>query len=88
VAGILIIDDSLTVRMDLLEAFESAGFTATLSETISAAREATARGSFSLIVLDVLLPDGNGIGTLELPFRRAAKWIASSAADRPALAKS
>ena len=62
--GILIVDDSLTVRMDLQEAFESAGFTTTLCGTVSAARDAMARGAFSLIVLDVLLPDGDGIELL------------------------
>jgi len=62
--GILIVDDSLTVRMDLQEAFESAGFTTTLCETVSAAREAMARSAFSLIVLDVLLPDGDGVDLL------------------------
>ena len=62
--GVLIVDDSLTVRMDLQEAFESAGFTTTLCETVSAAREAMARSAFSLIVLDVLLPDGDGVDLL------------------------
>ncbi|HUQ94023.1 MAG TPA: response regulator [Bryobacteraceae bacterium] len=62
--GILIVDDSLTVRMDLHEAFESAGFTTTLCETVSGAREALARSTFSLIILDVLLPDGDGVDLL------------------------
>ncbi len=62
--GVLIVDDSLTVRMDLQEAFESAGFTTTLCETVSAAREAMAQCAISLIVLDVLLPDGDGVDLL------------------------
>ncbi len=62
--AILIVDDSLTVRMDLREAFESAGFAATLCETLAAARANLAREVFSLIVLDVLLPDGDGIDLL------------------------
>ena len=58
---ILIVDDSLTVRMDLGEAFEVAGFTNTLCSTLSEARGALVKGSFDLIILDVLLPDGDGI---------------------------
>jgi DNA-binding response OmpR family regulator len=58
---ILIVDDSLTVRMDLGEAFELGGFTNTLCSTLSAARSVLFAGSFDLIILDVLLPDGDGI---------------------------
>jgi two-component system, NtrC family, sensor kinase len=58
---ILIVDDSLTVRMDLGEAFDAAGFTNTLCSTLSAARRVLSAGSFDLIILDVLLPDGDGI---------------------------
>lgn len=61
---VLIVDDSLTVRMDLEEAFESIGFATNASETLVAARKALAEHSFSLIVLDVLLPDGDGIDLL------------------------
>jgi two-component system NtrC family sensor kinase len=58
---ILIVDDSLTVRMDLGEAFELAGSTNTLCSTLAEARQAISMGSFDLIILDVLLPDGDGI---------------------------
>src|SRR5579863_5717435 len=63
-ASILIVDDSLTVRMDLRETFESVGFATVLSETLAGARAALADQSFSLVVLDVLLPDGDGIDLL------------------------
>ncbi len=59
--SVLIVDDSLTVRMDLGEAFELAGFTNTLCSTLSEARQAISAASFALIILDVLLPDGDGI---------------------------
>jgi two-component system, NtrC family, sensor kinase len=62
---VLIVDDSLTVRMDLAEAFEAAGFRTILCATAAAAREALASGSVELAVLDVLLPDGDGIALLE-----------------------
>ncbi len=58
---ILIVDDSLTVRMDLGEAFDLAGFMNTLCSTLSEARTVLLTGSFDLIILDVLLPDGDGI---------------------------
>lgn len=62
--SVLIIDDSLTVRMDLGEAFQLAGFSNTLCSTLSEARQAISKDSFGLIVLDVLLPDGDGIDFL------------------------
>jgi DNA-binding response OmpR family regulator len=62
---VLIVDDSLTVRMDLAEAFDSAGFNAVPCETAQAAREALARGPVDLLVLDVLLPDADGIEFLK-----------------------
>lgn len=58
---VLIVDDSLTVRMDLGEAFELAGLPHTLCSTLAEARQAVSTRSFALIVLDVLLPDGDGI---------------------------
>ena len=61
---VLIVDDSLTIRMDLDQAFESAGFEVTLCATIAAARTALSRQTPSLVVLDVLLPDGDGIDLL------------------------
>jgi DNA-binding response OmpR family regulator len=62
---VLIVDDSLTVRMDLGEAFGLAGFVTTLCSTLSEARSALSTCSFSLIVLDVNLPDGDGIEFLQ-----------------------
>jgi DNA-binding response OmpR family regulator len=59
--GVLIVDDSLTVRMDLGEAFESAGFTNTLCATAAEARRALSTSSFDFIILDVQLPDADGI---------------------------
>jgi PAS domain S-box-containing protein len=62
--SVLIVDDSLTVRMDLQEAFESIGFSTKTSDTLAAAREALAERPFSLVILDVLLPDGDGVDLL------------------------
>jgi PAS domain S-box-containing protein len=62
---VLIVDDSLTVRMDLSEAFLAAGFDATVAEDLATARAAVARGAFAVVVLDVLLPDGDGLALLK-----------------------
>jgi DNA-binding response OmpR family regulator len=62
---VLIIDDSLTVRMDLVEAFAAAGFDTLACGTAAEARDALARGSTDVVVLDVLLPDGDGVDLLE-----------------------
>jgi two-component system, NtrC family, sensor kinase len=62
--AVLIVDDSLTVRMDLGDSFESAGFDRVLCSNLAEARDALVAHPFDLIVLDVLLPDGNGIDFL------------------------
>ena len=62
--SVLVVDDSLTVRMDLEEAFSSAGFAPELAASVAEARAALARRRFVLVVLDVLLPDGDGLELL------------------------
>src|SRR5690606_5566518 len=57
-------DDSLTVRMDLAEAFRGAGFVPILCASTADAREALARSHVPVIVLDVVLPDGDGVELL------------------------
>lgn len=60
----LIVDDSLTVRMHLASALESAGFEAVLAATGTDARRALAMELFDLVILDVILPDDNGVEIL------------------------
>jgi len=62
---VLIVDDSLTVRMDLAEAFQAAGFRPLLCATAAEARESLSRIPASVIILDVLLPDADGVDLLE-----------------------
>jgi len=61
---VLIVDDSLTVRMDLHEAFEADGFRTVLCATGAEARAAFAGPAFEVAVLDVLLPDADGLELL------------------------
>ncbi|WP_433790218.1 response regulator [Actinoplanes sp. CA-252034] len=61
---VLIVDDSLTVRMDLHEAFSDDGFTTILCATGEEARTAFTGASFQAAVLDVLLPDADGLELL------------------------
>ncbi len=62
---ILIVDDSLTVRMNLLKTFEAAGLAARACISLAEARAALATDLFPLVILDVLLPDGDGIDLLK-----------------------
>jgi PAS domain S-box-containing protein len=64
-ASVLIVDDSLTVRMDLAEMFQTAGLHAVACATAAEARQALARQPMDLVVLDVHLPDGDGLGFIK-----------------------
>jgi two-component system, NtrC family, sensor kinase len=62
--AVIIVDDSLTVRMDLAEAFERAGFAPVLCGTFAEGRAATSADPTCVVVLDVVLPDGDGVELL------------------------
>lgn len=64
-ATVLIVDDSLTVRMDLTDAFEAAGFHPLGCATAAAARDILDREPVEVIILDVLLPDADGVEFLK-----------------------
>ena len=63
--NVLIVDDSLTVRMDLADAFEAAGLRPVLCSSIREAQDALAAQNIDLVILDVLLPDGDGVELLK-----------------------
>src|ERR1700710_894652 len=63
--NVLIVDDSLTVRMDLAEAFEAVGLRPLPCATIREARDAFAAQAVDLVILDVQLPDGDGVELLK-----------------------
>ena len=60
----LIVDDSLTVRMNLVEALQSVGIDTEPCSTLAEARDALARNGIGLVILDVMLPDGDGVDFL------------------------
>ncbi|MEK7469674.1 MAG: response regulator [Planctomycetota bacterium] len=61
---VLVVDDSLTIRGDLEETLTGAGFEVTAVGTLAEARRCLAIGGNDLVVLDVLLPDGDGVDFL------------------------
>lgn len=61
---VLIVDDSLTVRMDLAESFHDGGFDTTACGTGAEARAALAAGPHDVAILDVMLPDADGVDLL------------------------
>ena len=62
---VLIVDDSLTVRMDSRASLRRGGLRHRPLRRPEAARLALENGPFALAVLDVLLPDGDGIDYLQ-----------------------
>ena len=61
---VLVVDDSLTVRMDLTEALRAVGLTTEPCKTLAEARAVLARQSVGVVVLDLVLPDGDGLDLL------------------------
>ena len=57
---VLIVDDSLTVRMELRKHFAAANFAVTACGTVATARQLLKSQSYDLAVLDQFLPDGSG----------------------------
>lgn len=58
---ILVVEDSAIVRLSVVGYLESQGFTVTQAENGRVAVRALDRGSFDLIVTDVLMPEMDGI---------------------------
>lgn len=65
IPSVLIVDDSLTVRMNLAETFTAAGLDNVACASAAEARKALEEGKFALMILDILLPDADGIEFLK-----------------------
>jgi DNA-binding response OmpR family regulator len=63
--NVLVVDDSLTIHMDLSSLLAVAGFSVTACDTVGSAQSALKKRNFSLALLDVVLPDGDGISLLK-----------------------
>jgi two-component system NtrC family sensor kinase len=63
--AVLIVDDTETVRTDLADALEAAGFRAVSCASVAEARTALRTQPIALAILDDQLPDGTGIELLE-----------------------
>ncbi|OJY16824.1 MAG: hypothetical protein BGO98_11580 [Myxococcales bacterium 68-20] len=60
----LVVDDSLTVRMDLVEGLYDAGFDVIGCGSLAEARASLAQWRFDVVILDVRLSDGDGVDLL------------------------
>ena len=57
---ILIVEDETAISEPLVEMLVREGFEAEVADTIEAAREAYRRREPDVVLLDVMLPDGDG----------------------------
>ena len=58
---ILVVEDSTPTRDLLARSLESAGFEVTFATRVATGRRQVEEGSFDVIVLDIMLPDGSGL---------------------------
>ena len=63
-ARILVVEDDPRVRAVLERGLALAGHQTTLTEDLAGGRAAWAAGAFDLVLLDVMLPDGDGLALL------------------------
>ncbi len=64
-AYMLLVDDEDNLRETLQETLEDVGYHVTTAATAMRAREAMEQGKFDVAVLDIQLPDGNGLDLLK-----------------------
>ena len=63
--NVLIIEDSPSLALGYAAQLEEAGYLVTLAATLAEAREALSGGTFVAALLDLQLPDGDGLSLLE-----------------------
>jgi two-component system, NtrC family, response regulator AtoC len=62
---VLVVEDELPLSQLLCETLTEAGFEAAAAATVAAAREVLARAEVDVLILDMSLPDGNGLQILQ-----------------------
>ena len=72
-SDILIVDDELGVRELLLEVLEDEGHSVTLANNAAQARQARSGQAYDLVLLDIWMPDTDGVTLLK-------EWSAPRAA--------
>ncbi|MEM6584768.1 MAG: response regulator, partial [Pseudomonadota bacterium] len=60
-AKVLIVEDSASLALGYAAQLEDAGHEVSLSENLADARRALANESFDVVLLDLQLPDGDGL---------------------------
>lgn len=73
-AYMLLVDDEEELRLTLQEALEQANHHVTSASNAMRAREAATNGKFDVAILDIRLPDGNGIELLK-EFKEADPYM-------------
>ncbi len=67
---ILVVDDDKSVRLVLRNLLQDAGYEVTVSENFAAAQQTLNALTVDLIITDLVLPDGDGIGLLKFTKER------------------
>src|SRR5262245_38063991 len=62
---LLVVDDEASILSTLKRALSLEGYSVDVAGGISVAEDKLERGSFDLVLLDVALPDGDGVKLLE-----------------------
>jgi DNA-binding response OmpR family regulator len=59
-AQVLVVEDDASLRLALCDNLEDEGYVVTSATSLSTARAACARQPFDVVILDLMLPDGDG----------------------------
>lgn len=77
-ANILVVDDELGIRDLLSEILNDEGHAVELAENAAQARAARAQGTFDLVLLDIWMPDTDGVSLLK-------EWAATGLLTMPVI---